>query len=141
MPGTNSTPLPDEPSARRAALRKITPRDVACAVPGCPHKRVLEDCCYGHSLLGRGNSNAIPNDGIIDWTAVDAAARGLRKVRLTWVERDIAVGIIFARGGGPEEAENFTGARITSASNQRRTKAAWLIAEALNGTSNGGASA
>lgn len=137
MPGTNSTlPLPDDPRARRNALRKIKPSDVQCAVPGCPHGRVTHDCCYSHSLAGLDNSNTVPNDGIIDWIAVDVAARGLRKVRLTWVEKDIAVGTIFARGGGPEEAENFTGARVTSASTQRRFLAAQRIAEALNRTSN-----
>lgn len=41
----------------------------------------------------------IPEDGIIDPLAVEIAASGQRRVRLTWTERRIAAALIMARGG------------------------------------------
>jgi hypothetical protein len=42
---------------------------------------------------------ALTDDGIIDLIAVDIAARGARAVALTRAERQLAAGIILARGG------------------------------------------
>lgn len=135
MPGTNSTIyLPDNPAERRRVLRRAVQRDVQCAVPGCDGKRITDDCCYRHSLTGYGEVSVwtLHNDGIIDWLAIDVATRGLRKVRLTWVEKDIAVGIILARGGGVFEVQERIGARVCGSPNSRRMIAARRIAEALN---------
>lgn len=41
----------------------------------------------------------IPEDGIIDALAVQIAASGQRRVRLTRVERRLAAALIVARGG------------------------------------------
>ena len=43
----------------------------------------------------------IPDDGIIDAIAVQIAARGQRRVRLTPVERRLAAALIVADGGTP----------------------------------------
>jgi hypothetical protein len=132
LPGTGSTASEAARQLRRQ-LRRTVPSSIACAVPGCGEGRVTHDCCYRHSLTGpRTAPDTVPNDGIIDWLAIDIAARGLRRVRLTWVEKDIAVGVILASGGGVQQAQDFTGARVTGSNNGRRLEAALKIAEALN---------
>ena len=135
----NSTINLDEldPRTRGKALRRMTPRDEPCAVPGCCAGRVTADCCYQHSLAGKGNSRLLPNDGIIDWVAVDVAARGLRRVRLTWVERDIAIGRILAEGGNLTQAERLTGGRVSNVPDSPRVQSARRIAEYLMRTGNG----
>lgn len=49
---------------------------------------------------GRVNSQwLVPDDGIIDPVAVEIAAAGTRRVRLTAPERQFAAALILARGG------------------------------------------
>jgi hypothetical protein len=45
----------------------------------------------------------LPDDGIIDPVAVEIAARGARRVRLTAAERRLAAALILARGGSPND--------------------------------------
>ena len=45
----------------------------------------------------------LPEDGIIDPVAVEIAARGTRRVRLTAAERRLAAALILARGGSPAD--------------------------------------
>jgi hypothetical protein len=47
----------------------------------------------------RGDAWLLPDDGIIDQVAVEIAARGERRVRLTAPERRAAAEVIVARGG------------------------------------------
>jgi len=47
----------------------------------------------------RGDAWMLPDDGIIDRVAVEIAAKGERRVRLTAPERRVAAEIILARGG------------------------------------------
>lgn len=74
-----------------------------CEVPGCTRDKEVEDCCrphsFGQSRVNCGEyANALPNDGVIDWEAIDIAVQGARKVRLTWVETDISVATLLAQG-------------------------------------------
>jgi hypothetical protein len=64
---------------------------------------VTDDCCYAHSLNNRA-ANVVPNDGVIDWLAIDIAVDGSRPVRLTWVEQEIAAATILANGESAREA-------------------------------------
>lgn len=108
----------------------MTPSDIPCVVPGCGLGRVTEDCCLTHSLMSNeGGGKSLHNDGIVDWLAVEIAASGTRQVQLTWVEKDIAAGVMFARGYGAEEIENRTGARVCGVPTSRRVLAARKIAE------------
>lgn len=45
----------------------------------------------------------LPEDGIIDPVAVEVAARGTRRVRLTAAERRLAAALILARGGSAND--------------------------------------
>jgi hypothetical protein len=45
----------------------------------------------------------LPEDGIIDPVAVEIAASGTRRVRLTAAERRLAAALILARGGSPND--------------------------------------
>jgi hypothetical protein len=47
----------------------------------------------------RGDAWMLPDDGIIDPVAVEIAAKGERRVKLTAPERSAAAEIILARGG------------------------------------------
>jgi hypothetical protein len=117
----------------RRYLRSLTPSGDPCGVPGCGDGRVLEDCCCRHSFTGQGNpANDVPNDGIIDWFAIDVAVRGLRRVRLSWVEKDIAVGTMLAQGDGVQAIQDRLGVRVSGEVGGRRLVAAQEIAEALS---------
>lgn len=129
MPGTE---------VRKALMR----REVStkpCGYPGCPGSALIDeegevtDCCYRHSLGNSDTDNNLPNDGIIDWTAIEVAASGARPVRLSWVEKDIALGRILAAGGTLADGERNLGIKVmgTRQRNSRRVKAAQRIAEVL----------
>jgi hypothetical protein len=45
----------------------------------------------------------LPEDGIVDWMAVEIAASGVRRVRLTVQERTLAAALILRRGGSAWE--------------------------------------
>jgi len=45
----------------------------------------------------------LPEDGVIDPVAVEIAARGTRRVRLTATERRMAAAVILDRGGSPND--------------------------------------
>lgn len=132
MPGTAS---------RRALGRRVV-SDSPCKYPGCEAfaladaEEGLTDCCYRHSL-GNSDASGLPNDGIIDWTAIEVAISGTRPVRLTWVEKDIALGYILSQGGSLADGERLLGVYVAAERyrDSRRVKAAMAIAEALNSTS------
>lgn len=116
---------------RYKALRRTAPSKDLCEVPSCEVGKVTDDCCYRHSVQQPWNRpDIITNDGIIDWVAIDVAARGLRDVRLTWVEKDIAAGVMLAKGYGVHEAQERLGVRISGVTNSRRRLAAEKIAAA-----------
>jgi len=48
----------------------------------------------------------LPEDGIVDLIAVDVAAHGYRRVRLTWQERFLAEQRIRAEGGTDEDVRD-----------------------------------
>lgn len=80
-----------------------------CDFPTCDLPAIT-DCCYEHSINDRVQGDAfLDNDGIIDWQAIDVARRGLRVVRLTWVEYEIAGAYILADGETQEEMRERTG--------------------------------
>lgn len=135
LKGCTALTAPGNGSARshREWLRSLPASQDPCGVPGCKNMRVTDDCCYQHSVGNSDTCTTVPNDGILDWVAIDAAARGLRKVRLTWVEKDIALGMILANGGTLCDAQERLGINIVGARqrNSRRLVAARKIAEAL----------
>lgn len=49
--------------------------------------------------MARADEWLLQDDGIVDGWAVQMAAMGLRRVRLTWPERFIAADLIRAAGG------------------------------------------
>lgn len=119
------------PNGRPAyrALRALSPREgEPCGVPGCKDLRVTEECCYRHSL-NKSSPNFLPNDGLIDWQAIEVAAQGLREVSLTWVETVIAAGMILAEGGGVREVERRMHVFLKSSS--ERLAEARAIADAI----------
>src|SRR6185312_16315215 len=99
-----------ENKRRRVALARCPVSEKQCEVPGCGGLTLINeddditDCCYGHSLQGSDTDNALPNDGIIDWTAIDVAVQGARPVGLTWVEKDIVMATVLADGGNITQA-------------------------------------
>lgn len=129
-------------SEARKALKRREVSDKDCAYPGCPGKALVDeegdatDCCYKHSLGNSDTDNNLPNDGIIDWTAIEVAASGARPVRLSWVEKDIALGYILAAGGTLADGERNLGIKVqgTRQRGSRRVKAAEQIAEYLRAT-------
>lgn len=76
---------------------KALVRTDTCGVPGCTADRTTEDCCHAHGL-NKGGRPTLPNDGVLDWIAIDIAVEGSREVRLTWIEWDIAAATILANG-------------------------------------------
>lgn len=82
------------------------PPDQRCSYPDCPWSRDEEDdedaelCRRNHSTpWPPGDREGLrANDGIVDWQAIALVAAGLRRVRLTWVERDIAIAVILGMG-------------------------------------------
>ena len=57
----------------------------------------------------------IPEDGIIDTLAVQIAASGQRRVRLTRMERRLAVALILARGGNAYQVHKRLGVSSATA--------------------------
>jgi len=101
---------------RRRALARKTPGPDPCGVPGCEGGKITEDCCYTHSLQSSAGRRWLPNDGIIDWTAVETARYGWRTVGLTWVEAEIAIGMMIADGLTFEEIYDRLGINLKSGS-------------------------
>lgn len=129
MPGTEA----------RKALRQREVSDKDCGYPTCGGKALIDeegdatDCCYRHSLGNSDTDNNLPNDGIIDQTAIEVGVKGLRPVKLTWVEKDIALGRILAAGGTLADGERNLGIQVQGSRqrNSRRVKNALRIAEYL----------
>lgn len=121
------------------ALKRREVSDSKCEVPGCEGRALVNeegdvtDCCYEHSLQGSDTDCTMDNDGIIDWTAIDVAARGLRDVRLTWVEKDIVIATVLVRGGNITTALDRADAHHSCAHGGRRAVAVKAIMEALRG--------
>jgi hypothetical protein len=118
-----------ENKRKRVALARRPISDKPCEVPACEGAALVDedddetDCCYGHSLQSSDTENTLPNDGIIDWTAIEVAVQGTRPVSLTWVEKDIAIAMILARGGTITQACERVGADHKSASKGSRAEA------------------
>lgn len=93
-----------------------------CEVPGCTGTRVKEDSCTFHATP-KNSPGALPNDGIIDWIAIELATEGGRLPRLTWVERDIAAAVLFARGWQPRDVINRLGINLKSGKRRQRVYA------------------
>lgn len=75
-----------------------------CLVPGCRGETGDGDCCADHCRqLGGAKGTYRPNDGVIDFVAVDVVAKGLRVVPLTWVEAEIAMAKMLACGISKDE--------------------------------------
>jgi hypothetical protein len=74
-----------------------------CDVPGCEAPKDTEDCCKEHSSDKR-RVGVLPNDGIIDWIAIDIAVEGCRLPDMTWVEQDIALARMINSGLPTKEA-------------------------------------
>lgn len=90
-----------------------------CLVPSCREPRQAEDCCVEHAKPRNGRScgsaggeAALPNDGVIDWVAIELAVQEARPVRLTWIERDIAAGEMLARGDDPKDVYRILGVNL-----------------------------
>jgi hypothetical protein len=123
----------------RKALRQREVSDKDCGYPACGGKALVDeegdvtDCCYRHSLGNSDTDKNLPNDGIIDQTAIEVAVKGLRPVKLTWVEKDIALARILAAGGTLADGERNLGINVQGARQRssRRVKAAFQIAEVL----------
>ena len=58
---------------------------------------------------------SIPEDGIIDALAVQIAASGQRRVRLTRMERRLAAALILARGGNAYQVHKRLGVSSATA--------------------------
>lgn len=86
-----------------------------CLVPSCPCPKGGEDCCAVHSAR-QPRPGCLPNDGVIDWTAIQIAVEGSREVSLTWVEKDISAAAMLARGHSLREV----GARLGVYAKDRR---------------------
>jgi hypothetical protein len=72
----------------------------------------------------------LPEDGIVDTVAVEVAAAGTRRVRLTLRERRLAAALILARGG----TANDISARLHVNGSVARTLAAAARATATTDT-------
>ena len=87
-----------------------------CQYPACEGEPEFQLCIEHSTIWGptadRLRDGLLPNDGIIDWTAITVAAQGARPVSLTWVEREIAAITICAWGGTREEASQLLGYKI-----------------------------
>lgn len=140
MPGRLT---PEDPArrSRRKKLRKLRDKIEAaqargehqdwprCTYPGCEQPRVSEECCYTHSLDHARVDCFLPNDGIIDWQAIDIARRGLRRVELTMPEFEIAAAYMLNDGLAPCDIYDRTGL-VVKPSNTRYQKIA-AVREAL----------
>ena len=71
-------------------------------------------------MTGRKYIRLLPDDGIIDPVAVEIAASGERRVRLTKAERQLAAESILIRGGTP----SVISARLHISGTAARTLAA-----------------
>lgn len=109
-----------------AALRALTPReDDPCKVPGCHEPCLTDDCCREHSLnkaIGHTTMRILPNDGVIDWLAIDLAAEGSRPVALSWIEFEIALATILANGHSEKEAARRMRLPVFPRTPSRRTR-------------------
>jgi hypothetical protein len=102
-----------------------------CAYPTCEEPRVTDDCCYAHAVDGspaNGSNVFLPNDGIIDWQAIEMARSGARVVRLSWVEFEIAGAYILLDGETQDEMRARTGVQCYKANRIKRMQE---VADAL----------
>lgn len=123
-----------ETKRRLAALKRLPVSDEECGVPGCKEPKITDDCCYHHSLYDAHNTSptSVPNDGIIDWTAIDIAIQGARPVRLSRVERDIAAAKLFKAGWSPTAIADHLGVSHAGLTTGRRAEEVRRIMEALD---------
>lgn len=89
-----------------------------CQYPGCGADPDRDLCGEHSSRWGRiprrlRDRDLLPNDGIIDRLAIEVACQGARIVRLTWVERDIAVARMYAAGKTPQEIQERLGFEVS----------------------------
>lgn len=125
------TPRAYERRHYRDKLKKLQGLGEQCNFPGCTGEKILEDVCYDHALEGLSRTEEfVPNDGIIDWQAIDLAVSGARPVRLSWIENEIAGAMILNEGETFEEMGRRLG--ITPPKSGTPKRAAYLkVANAL----------
>lgn len=101
-----------------------------CGVPGCDRPRGDLDCCEEiHSKSRPGSRCYRPNDGVIDYVAIDLVTEGVRMIKLTWVEALIAVAKMLVRGVNVNEIWERLGFEFRYGSRQQAE--ALAIAEAI----------
>lgn len=90
---------------RRTRQPDALPEEERCVYPGCPWPREADlDLCKRYHLArwapnsNQANDSLVPNDGLVDWRAIEIAANGERRTKLTWIERDIAIAMILGAG-------------------------------------------
>jgi hypothetical protein len=100
-------------------------------VPGCRTDAEIEDCCKTHGAAFHGPAalDSIPNDGILDFIAIEVAADKTRPVRLTWIERDVAAAYMLSQGHMREEVLERLGSNLFKS--KRRTDRIYLMADAI----------
>lgn len=135
---SNSTSKPPTQNAvtkrRLKALRSLPVTDEECEVPGCKGSKIEDlDCCYRHCHYDSHNNqvNNVPNDGIIDQVAIDIAVQGARPVRLSRVEKDIAIARLLKSGMPMSEVSEHLGISWSSMTTGRRAREIKEIMEAL----------
>lgn len=100
-----------------------------CLVPGCTETKDerYEDTCSNHGRR-KAVRNTIPNDGVIDWLAIDLLIGQSREVAVTWLERDIAAARLAARDWTEQSIESYLGIYIET---EARRKEIACMAEAI----------
>lgn len=104
----------------------ILPPDLQCVYPGCTWPREEEeDLCEGYHSGKWPNrkertDRLVANDGIVDWQAIGLTVQGLRRVNLTWVERDIAIAMLLGQGYDVDTVLDRTGYKLEKDSRKYR---------------------
>lgn len=110
-------------SSRNAQLPDGHP--LQCSEDGCHTQRSVKNprplCDRCRKRLARAKPGAdpepLPEDGIVDFVAVEIAAKGWRQVRLTKRERALAAALIMVHArenAGPVIMERLNVSRITA---------------------------
>lgn len=115
--------MPSSPANSQAACdNQSSPSpEEQCSYPECKEARKPDTdlCAKYHAAWWSPNGGGpkpglVENDGIVDWEAIEIAAGGERAVKLTWVERDIAIMKILAAGHSYFEAALRVGMPVAS---------------------------
>lgn len=106
--------------------------DNQCVYPGCEQPRRDDDadvCRRFHSgKRAPGQREPDPymadNDGLVDEEAIWIAFRGIRRVRLSWVERDIVIAMMLGAGMDVKTIAEHTGYLLDKTGDKYRRLAA-----------------